>query len=322
MQRWTENLTRRTVLGGMAALAASPQARAATSLRVGLSQPIFSFTPLDLGIELGLFEKSGLTIEKTTFAGSAKLHQAIAAGSIDIGLGAGPELGFLAKGAPEMAVAALADLPKELAITVLKDGPVKTVADLKGRRVSVSTKGSLTEWGGQELSRQQGWGPTGINLLPLGSFGAQIAALKTHQIDGMVVEASTSGRMEEEGIGVTLVNFEHLVPKFHIHVMYAANSLIAGQPEALRAFIAGWFASIAAMKADRARAVAVVVKVLDVTPSLAGKLYDDIMPMYNPTGHFDPDALKAIAKAEMQMGDTEGTVDFSKYVTEAFLPKT
>ena len=316
--------TRRQLLVGAATLpllGLAGRAHAETTLRVGLSQPIFSFTPLDVGMEAGIFAKRGLVIEKTAFAGSAKLHQAIAAGSIDIGLGAGPEFGFLAKGAPEQAIAAMADLPQELAITVLKDGPIKTVADLKGKRVSVSTKGSLTEWGGQELSRQQGWGDKGINLLPLGSFGAQIAALKTHQIDGMIVEASTAGRMEEEGVGFTLVNFRNLVPKFHIHVMYAAKSAIAEKPDAVRAFVAGWFESLDLVRTDKARATAVAAKVLDLTPTLANKLYDEVVPMYNLTGHFDPDALKAIAKAEMQMGDTEGTIDFSPYVNETFLPK-
>ena len=143
------------MLATAAALGVGRTAMAQTlaTVRVGLSQPIFSFLPLDIGVDAGIFARHGLAIEKTVFAGSAKLHQGIAAGGIDVGLGAGPELGFVAKGSPELAVAAIADLPRELDITVLKDGPIKTVADLKGKRLSVSTKGSLTEWGGQELSR-------------------------------------------------------------------------------------------------------------------------------------------------------------------------
>jgi len=53
-------------------------------------------------------------------------------------------------------------------LAVLKDGP-QTVADLKGKTVSISSAGSLTDWLGQNLSRQQGWGTDGIKLAPLGT---------------------------------------------------------------------------------------------------------------------------------------------------------
>lgn len=314
---------RRFVLCAMAlgGLGLNPlRAHAATVLRVGLSQPIFSFLPLDIGLDAGVFARHGITVEKTVFAGSAKLHQAIAAGAIDIGLGAGPELGFIAKGSPEMAVAATADLPRELAISVLKDGPIKAVSDLKGKRLSVSTKGSLTEWGGQELSRQQGWGSDGIKLLPLGSFGAQVAALKTRQIDGMVVEASTAGRMEEQDVGRTLVTFEKLVPAFHVHMIFASNALIKDRPDGIRAFLAGWFESLDSMRAHRAEALVVASRVLDLSPGLAGKLYDDLMPMYNATGRFNPEAVNILLKAGMDMGDLATRPDPTKLIDDRFLP--
>ena len=77
---------------------------------------------------------------------------------IDILLGSGPAMAFIAKGSPIKGVAAMAGPPLLLAIVVKPDGP-KTVADLKGKTVSVSTAGSLTYWLVSETSRRQGWGP-------------------------------------------------------------------------------------------------------------------------------------------------------------------
>ncbi len=318
MTRMADGATRLACI--LALTFAATGAHAQTTVHVGVSQPIFSFVPLDIGIGAGIFAKRGLVVDKTAFNGSAKLHQAIAAGSIDVGLGAGPEFGFISKGSPEKAVAALADRPRELAVSVLKDGPIKTTADLKGKRLSVSTKGSLTEWGGQELSRQQGWGGKGISLLPLGSFGAQVAALKTHQIDGMVVEASTAGRMEEEGVGRTLVTFENLVPDFHIHVAFASDAFINEHPQELRNFLAAWFESVEYMRTQRPESVTTASEVLNLSPSLAGKLYDDLMPMYNPTGHFNAKALDTLAQAEVDMGEIHAKPNMPALLTEQFLP--
>src|SRR5580704_6550768 len=162
-------------------------AHAQTTDRVGKAiSEAFSFVPLDVGIETGIFKKHGLDVEKYDFSGSAKLQQGLAAGSIDMGLGSGPELAFIAKGAPSIGVAAMANAPWLLTLNVDKNSSIKTIADLKGKTVTVSTVGSLTEWLVHDLSRQQGWGPNGIKTLPVGNDAAQISALKTHQVDGVI----------------------------------------------------------------------------------------------------------------------------------------
>ena len=42
---------------------------------------------------------------------------------------------------------------------------IDKVADLKGKKISVSTVGGLTDWMVHEVSRQQGWGPDGIDVI-------------------------------------------------------------------------------------------------------------------------------------------------------------
>ena len=292
-----------------------------TPLRVGISQPTFSFIPLDIGIENGFFQKAGVAIEKTVFDGSAKLHQAIAAGSIDIGLGAGPEFGFLVKGAPEMAIAAMADKPNDMTITVAKDGPIKTLADLKGKKISCSTKGSLSEWGGRAVSVKEGWGPSGIEMVPVGSFGAQTSLLLTKQIDGMSVDVATAGRLVADGRGRILVVISDFVPHFHIHVTYASNDIIKKSPDAVRGFMAGWTESVKYMKTHKAQADATAVRVLGLSPQLASTVYDALMPAYNISGKFDPLAIDTIASALVDMGSLPAKPDLKQYYTEQFLVK-
>jgi len=103
------------VLLAMAALSAP--AGAAETLRVGKAVPFaWTFTPLDVGIEIGQFAKQGLTVEPSAFGGDAKLQQAMAADGIDIGIGSGPGMAFTAKGAPVKAVAAMAGIPTNMAL--------------------------------------------------------------------------------------------------------------------------------------------------------------------------------------------------------------
>src|SRR5579875_99265 len=89
----------------LAALAVAPvPAPAATALVVGTShQTADAELPATVGIELGIFEKQGLDVKITDFGGGSRLIQAMTAGSIGIGVGAGSEMALVAKGAPVLA---------------------------------------------------------------------------------------------------------------------------------------------------------------------------------------------------------------------------
>lgn len=298
-----------------------PPAEAQTKIRVGKAIPAaFSFVPLDVGMETGIFKKHGVEIQEYGFAGSAKLQQALAAGSIDMGLGSGPELAFIAKGAPSMGVAAMANAPSLLVMDVDKNGPIHSAADLKGKTVAISTVGSLTEWLVHELSRQQGWGTDGIKTLPLGADAALISALATHQVDGIVIDVATSYRLEEEGRSRIAVRFGTLFKDFHIHVIYASNAFIAKNPDGVRAYLAGWFETIAFMHQQKAKTVEIASRVMGVSPEIAGRVYDELMPMFNPDGKFNPKALDILRRSYVDMGILPAEPDMRQLVTEKFLP--
>ena len=247
------------LLAASSAMLAS-SAYAAEKLRVGKAVPeAFSFVPLDIGIKKGFFARNGLDIESIAFAGDARMQQAMASDSLDIALGSGPAMAFIVKGSPIKGVAAMAGPPLLLAIVVRPDGP-KTVADLKGKKISVSTAGSLTYWLVSETSRRQGWGPKGIEIAPMGAMPGQIAAIKRGDIDGTIMDIGNAFELEKRGEGRILVRFTD-IKDFHIHVIFAADKLIAERPEALRAFLRGWFETIDFMRKNKAETVAIAKEV-------------------------------------------------------------
>src|SRR5215467_1339260 len=318
-------MQRRRMAGVLIALSlalAASSAVAAEKLRVGRAVPqAFSFVPVDVGMQHGIFKKHGLEIESTAFAGDAKMQQAMAADSIDIALGSGPAMAFIAKGAPVKAVAAFAGRPLLLVLGVRSDGSIGKIADLKGRRVSVSTVGSLTYWLVDELNRQNGWAPGTIIPTPMGAWKGQIAALKTKEIDGMVTELSTAYTLEKAGEAKVIYSFGDLVRDFHIHVVFATNKLIAERPQAIRAFLAAWFETVAFMRGNKAATVAIARTVMEADEDVAGRVYDALMPMFSDTGKFDAKALAVLRKSYVELKILDAEPDMSTLYTEAFLPK-
>src|SRR5262249_54912233 len=93
----------------------------------------FAFVPLDVGVRQGIFKRHGLDIEITAFGGGARLQQAMAADSLDIGVSAGPELALLERGAPVKGVAMPFGPPGYLLLLVGPGDAVKSAGGLKGR---------------------------------------------------------------------------------------------------------------------------------------------------------------------------------------------
>jgi ABC-type nitrate/sulfonate/bicarbonate transport system substrate-binding protein len=298
----------------------SAQAQAVTKVRIGKPQAAtFPFVPVDVGIATGIFKQHGLDVESIDFAGGPKVQQALTANAVDIAIGSGPEMAFILKGVPEIPIAAMADAPYAIVLAVLKDGP-KSISELKGKTVSISSAGSLTDWIGQNLSRQQGWGIDGIKLAPLGTTAAQTAALKTRQIDGMIVEANGGYRLEEDGSGRVLVQFGDLMKVFHVYVLYARRAFAEQNPDAVRAFLAGWFETITYMNEHRPETIGIMQRTAGVSTFIATRDYDAMIGMFNRTGRFNPEALKVVSRSFVEMGMLPREPDISTLITEKYLP--
>lgn len=301
-------------------LGASSNADAQTKLRVGKAVPeAFSFVPLDVGIQQGFFKKYGLDVESIAFAGDAKLQQAMAADGIDIALGSGPGMAFIAKGSPVKAIAAMAGPPLLLAIVARPDGP-KSAADLKGKKVSVSTAGSLTYWLVSETSRLQGWGPKGIEIQPMGAMPGQIAALKRGDVDGVIMDVGNAFDLEKRGEGRILVRFTN-IKDFIIHVIFATNKAVASRPDDLKNFLKGWFETIAYMRSHKAETVKIAAAVMHKDEEISARTYDELMPMFSDDGKFSAKAMAVLTKSYVEMGTLPQEPDPKTLYTEAFLPK-
>ena len=295
---------------------------AADTLRVGKAgREAFSFVPADIGARNGIFKRNGVDIEISSFGGDARIQQAMAADGIDVALGSGPGLAFIVKGSPVKGIAAMAGPPLLFALVVRNDDAVKTAGDLKGRKVGVSTVGSVTSWIISEVSRQQDWGYDGIAQVPIGDDANRIAALKTKSVDGAIVNLAQALNFVQRGEGRVLLRFGELVKDFHIHVIFATDKAIAGKPEALRGFLKGWLETIAFMRSNKAETVEIAKEVMGTDVPTASGIYDELMPMFSDTGRFDPKALAVLRKSFVEMKTLAEEPDMGKLYTEAFLPR-
>jgi len=297
-------------------------ASAADLIRVGkASATTFAFAPIDIGKAKGIWAKYDLDVESIAFGGDARLQQAMVADSIDFALGSGPGMGFLAKGVPATTVAAMANEPLAMGLTIGKNSPIHGYDDLKGAIVSVSTGGSLTFWLVREFSRQRGWGPTGVKTVPLGVNPAQVAALKAGNVQGIVTSSSIGYMLEKSGEGRVLVEFGDHVKDFHTHVIFATNAIVTRHPDQVRRFLAGWSDVIAFMAANRDDTIRLVAPVSQLSDDIQAREYDKAMPMMSRDLRFRPKALEVLARSFVELEILPTAPDMKTLYTEEYLPQ-
>jgi NitT/TauT family transport system substrate-binding protein len=304
-----------------ALLCVSTAACALDTIRLGKAVPnSFAFGAAEVGIEAKIFESEGLDVAVSSFRGDAQMQQALAAGSLDVGLGSGPGLGFRVKGAPMIGVAAMYGAPRNLALLIPAKSPIKSVAELKGKRIGVTTAGSLTDWVVRELSRQQGWGSNGIVIAPLGQMQARLAAMDRGELDGSVQEAANGYELEESGRTRNLILFGDIVKHFYTHVIFATDDMVDKRPELLRRFLRAWFRTVAFMKENREFTVKSEQRTLDVRQSIVEKIYDAQMVGFSMDGAWDPEAIDVIRSSLKELGILPMVPDAKALYTDKFVP--
>jgi sulfonate transport system substrate-binding protein len=188
------------------AITASALAADAVTLRVG-DQKGGNRSLLEIA---GLAKDLPYKIEWSEFPAAAPILEALNAGALDVGYTG--DLAFLtvyAAGAPIKAIGGTRADARTQAILVRKDSPIKTVADLKGKRLA-GTRGGWGQFLIDATLEKAGYKVDDATFLPLGPVDAKIA-LVAGSIDGWAVwepyvsyaTLKDSARIVADGEGLT-----------------------------------------------------------------------------------------------------------------------
>jgi NitT/TauT family transport system substrate-binding protein len=179
LMRMLEGLALAAVVVAGAGHAATAQEK----LRVSVPQRgLWDTGVSELGRRAGIFKKHGLDLEILFTSGGAESQQAVIAGSMDIaaGVGVSGAIGAYSKGAPLRAIGSEMIGSPDLYWYVVPNSPIKTVADINGKRVGFSVTGSSSHAALLEFARQN---HVDIKPVSTGAMPGTLTQTMTGQID-------------------------------------------------------------------------------------------------------------------------------------------
>jgi ABC-type nitrate/sulfonate/bicarbonate transport system substrate-binding protein len=209
-----------------------------------------------------------------------------------------------------------------MALMANYSSPIRTVDDLKGKKLGVTTAGSLTDWIGKRINLLKGWGTSGIITVPIGGMQPARAAVKTGQIDGYIGALEVGYELEENKEWRVITSATPFVDHFITHVFFVRNDVIEKRPQAVRAYLKAWFETIAFMKANKDKTVEITSKVINLNPSVISRAYDEQIGMFTADGTFEPKAVAMLKQSFIEMGLLKDLPGDNVLFTTQFVPVT
>ncbi|TVX99408.1 ABC transporter substrate-binding protein [Paenibacillus cremeus] len=168
------------------------------------------YMPAKLTENLGYFKDEGLDVELTSQASGVNAEQALIAGEVQGVVGYYDHtIDIQSKGKYLETVVQFGVVPgQRLMVSNKMKDQIKTLADLKGKNIGVTSLGASTHFLASYLVTKGGNTPKDYVPLAVGSGSTVVAAFEQGKIDLVVTSQPTIALLESKGLATSLADME------------------------------------------------------------------------------------------------------------------
>lgn len=287
---------------------------------------VTNFAPVYVAKELGYFAEQGLDVEVKAFAGGAEMITDLSTGRLDAGMGgAGPglfnaidrdlPLKVIAPGHSEGVPVAT---PLVVSKAACESGAVRSVADLKGKKVAINAPGATEYWLSQALSTG-GLTVADVDLETI-PFADAVTALGSGAIDAAMLGEPTATLAEQQGFGVRLAT-DFPVQGITPTVVYANSDFLANEPDVATKLMAGYLKACRAIMERGLSDPTIAGIVAEYTNLPIELITTSVSPLFSVDGAINGDGLQTLQAFFRGRGELEydADIDPATFVDSTFI---
>jgi sulfonate transport system substrate-binding protein len=331
MTSFNPSILRRTLLSGLAALALGSAALSTPAfaedkpdvIRIGSTAPghLKFILERHSGSLAKEFEKDGIKVEFIAFTnGGSEATTALATGAVEfIYTGNNPALRVAAAGADVKAIG-LSSFVKEngSAIIVKTDSPIKSLADLKGKKVAYLT-GTVRHSTFAKALKSAGLSLADVESLNL-AFDASGPALVRGDVDAVVESGDVAAKLVDTGEARVILDASSH-PEWSAPFLISANGeFVKKYPDLVKRLLKVDIETARWADAHPEETIKIFVDETKSSEKSVRKTYKDNVFYQDPK--ITPEALASLKSEEQFMADAKllkGSVDYDKWIDTSFL---
>lgn len=315
--------SRRTLLAAGATIAVSaglarPALAQGRAMRIGGTANYGPVLPVIAAQQLGLFEKAGVQVEFTGYAGGSASMEAMAANEADL-INFFPPGAALARarGVRSTIVSAGTLTPRGWKIMVSKASPIQDIKALAGKKIGITANGSTTDFFALWVSKQAGGT---LARIPLGG-GGLIPGLLAGNVDAIVAYPPLSYQLEGSGDGRVLIDLGTAMSPNLPDVWIASERVVTERPDDVRRALVGLYSATRHMKQNPEWAIRFIEQQNRFSPEIARKEFENTI-----MGLSDDGAIREEwVEASLELGRLAGLQNLppaKEMFTTQFVPVT
>ena len=211
----------------------------------------------------------------------------------------------------------------EFVWAVKPDSPIKTLADLKGKKIGYTNPRSTSQALDILLLEQAGLKPDDAELVKTGGFGEAVVALNLGLIDASAIADPVWSKNKSQFR--VLVSASDVLPPLCNVIGVTTGEAAATKGDFIRAILRGRRRAVEFMSAHPDEAADIVAKAYNLDVEVAkSTIHNLVAPSksgvpYWSAGNFDFAGMDRMIRAQKLVGALSGDVEWSKIVDESFL---
>jgi NitT/TauT family transport system substrate-binding protein len=283
--------------------------------------------PFGVAMAKGYFKDEGLNITGliSSAGGGTTLRNMLAGGGVPYGeVNPGVVVSAVLAGADLKIVSDNVLTVAEFVWAVKPDSPIKTIKDIKGRKIGYTNPRSTSQALANMLVQSAGFKPEDVELVKTGGFGEGIAALDAGLVDMTPITEPLWSKVRNKYRAVVVAS--DVLPPLDNVVGVATEEMMAKRGDFIRAVIRARRKAVQFMKEHPDEAGDIVAKQYNLEPEVARSAVRNLVNSstrgvpYWGDGQIHLDGLKRMIEAQRSVGAITGEVDYNKLVDTRFLP--
>jgi NitT/TauT family transport system substrate-binding protein len=283
--------------------------------------------PFGVALAKGYFKDEGINVTGliSSAGGGTSLRNMLAGGGVPYGeVNPGVVVSAILAGADLRIISDNVLTVAEFVWAVKPDSPIKTIKDLKGKKIGYTNPRSTSQALAMMLLTTAGYKPDDAELVKTGGFGEGIAALESGQIDVAPITEPLWSKVKNKYRAVVVAN--DVLPPLDNVVGVATVEMMEKRGDFIKAVIRARRKAVKFMKEHPDEAADIVAKQYNLEPEVARSAVRNLTASttkgvpYWGEGEIHLEGLKRMIEAQRSVGAITGEVDYGKIIDTRFLP--
>jgi NitT/TauT family transport system substrate-binding protein len=311
-----------------AVLAAFSMGSHAEEIAVGNYGVSANGMPFGVALAKGYFKDEGLNITGliSSAGGGTSLRNMLAGGGVPYGeVNPGVIVSAILAGADLKIVSDNVLTVAEFVWAVKQDSPIKTIKDIKGKKIGYTNPRSTSQALANMLLQIAGYKPEDAELVKTGGFGEGVAALESGQVDIVPITEPLWSKYKNKYRAVIVAS--DVLPPLDNVVGVTTVEMAEKKGDFIRAVIRARRRAVIFMREHPDEAAVIVAKEYNIEPEVALSAVRNLTTSktkgvpYWGEGEIHLEGLKRMIEAQRSVGAITGEVDYSKIIDTRFLPE-